>query len=42
MICEKCRKEMIVTLVDKVLAEREIAIKRMNERNNYASKSKDN
>ena len=38
IVCERCGEIILLERVDKILADREAAIKRMNERNNNASK----
>ena len=39
MLCENCSKVILLSNVEKILAAREVAIKRINERNNNASKN---
>ena len=38
IVCERCGEIILLERVDKILADREAAIKRMNERNNNAIK----
>ena len=40
ILCEQCGKILLQEAIDKILADREAAIKRLNERNNNASKEK--
>ena len=42
MLCERCFKIITDKKVEEILADREAAIKRMNERNNHACKEKEN
>ena len=40
IICERCGEIILKDKIDNILADRETAIKRINERNNNASKEK--
>ena len=40
MICEVCQKNITNTILDRVLSDREKAIKRMNKRSNHGKKEK--
>jgi hypothetical protein len=42
MICNKCKKKIRETIVQRVLADREAAIKRMNKRSKNATKKERN
>lgn len=38
IVCERCGEILQTNKIDKILADRKLAIKRMNERNNNAIK----
>ena len=42
ILCEQCGKILLQDTIDRILTDREAAIKRLNERNNNVSKEKRN
>ena len=42
IVCERCGEIILLERVDKILADREAAIKRMNKRSNNATKKERN